>query len=85
MTLIDKMQQKSLKSPKIVLAEKINMRLRRDADGESKANDETELHDHDEYEMENEDSDRPVRMERDASSHANDLQNDVKELGYDIK
>lgn len=65
--------------------EKINVRLRRDADGESKINDETEIHDNNDYVLENEDSDRPERVERDASSHANDLQTDVKELGYDIK
>lgn len=55
------------------------MRLRRDANEESKS------HDNDEYELENEDSDRPERMERDVSNHANELQTDVKDLGYDIK
>lgn len=62
------------------------MRLRRDANGEECAfYDETCNLDNDEYELENEDSDRPKRMERGVSNHANELQNDVKELGYDIK
>lgn len=63
----------------VKIIEKINMRLRRDAD------ERTEFEDNDEYELENEDSDRPERVQRDVSNHARDLQNDVKELGYDIK
>lgn len=61
------------------------MRLRRDANEDCKNYDETCDLDNDEYELENEDSDRPKRMERDTSNYANELQNDVKELGYDIK
>lgn len=61
-----------------VCLDTINLRLRRDA------NEHTDLQD-DEYELENEDSDRPVRVERDAPNHAYDLQNDVKQLNYDIK
>lgn len=37
-----------------------------------------------EYELENEDSDRP-REERDTTDYAAELENDVKELNYDIK
>lgn len=64
---------------KILRIEKINLRLRREA------NEEPELQDNDEYDLENEDSDRPERAERDVSNPAYDLQNDVKKLNYDIK
>lgn len=50
------------------------MRLRRDADAT----------DTEEYEFENEESDRP-KEKRDAENYAVELQNDVKELNYDLK
>lgn len=56
--------------------DRFNMRFRRDAD-------ENDV-DEDEYELENEDSDRPKRK-RDAINHVQELQNDVKELNYDLK
>lgn len=54
--------------------ETINLRLRRDAN------------ESDDYELENDDSDRPdQRLKRNAPNYAHDLQNDVKQLDYDIK
>lgn len=57
--------------------DKANLRLRRDADEKSakKAEDDGE------YEMENEDSDKPKQ----ANIYGTELQNQVKELNYDIK
>lgn len=69
-----------LKKKKSITAEyidKINLRLRREAE-QQKNNDEHE------YELENEDSDRS-KTGTDSTNYAQNMQNDVKELNYDIK
>lgn len=53
----------------------MNLRLRRDAEKQAKKPNTID----EEYELENEDSDKPK------SDSAAQLQNDVKELNYDIK
>lgn len=66
-----------------ILAEtidKINLRLRRDADEPKKST----KNDEEEYELENEDSDKP-KPRAVSTDPAQELQNDVKELNYDIK
>ena len=60
--------------------DKINLRLRRDADEQKKDTNDDEQ----EYDLENEDSDKPKRS-ADSTNPAQELQNDVKELNYDIK
>lgn len=61
--------------------DKINLRLRRDAETGTES---TENNAAEEYDLENEDSDKP-KEKRDAENLAEELQNDVKELNYDIK
>lgn len=59
--------------------DKVNLRIRRDAEKEKKV---TESDTEEEYDLENEDSDKP---KIDLVDHAAELQNDVKKLNYDIK
>lgn len=59
----------------------MNLRFRRDANDQTES---LENNDEDEYEHEFEDSDKP-RSGRSAPSHARELQNDVKDLNYDLK
>lgn len=61
--------------------DKMNLRFRRAANETAQT---FENVDEDEYEHEFEDSDKP-RSKRAASSDARDLQNDVKDLNYDLK
>lgn len=61
--------------------DKINLRLRRDAEEKTQSSENNAA---EEYDLENEDSDKP-KEKRDAENQADKLQNDVKELNYDIK
>lgn len=58
--------------------DKINLRLRREA-----KNHEKPANNYEGYKLENEDSDKPKTVSD--SIYANGLQNDVKQLNYDIK
>lgn len=58
--------------------DKVNLRLRREAENHGKP-----ANNYEEHELETEDSDKPKTVYD--SIYANGLQNDVKQLNYDIK